>query len=590
LLTSIGRLTDSIEDTVCGRAQRALIERCVPEAAADVRAHVETCAECGFLRGLSRNLTAPTATSNAVGRGALWPFVDVFDRAVETGEILLSRYRLLARVGLGGQGAVYRATDTHTRETVALKLIHCRPGPPETASDEVALAHRIRHTGVCRVYHTERHGDLRWISMEFISGGSLNDIKDTLSPADRRRVFRQVCLAIQAAHQAGVLHLDIKPQNILFRSLEEPIVTDFGLATSTGSRNENVVSTGGTPGYMAPEQLRGGPVDARTDVYALGVLLRELFPRPSWHIGRAIERAVAAEPGHRFPSAAALLSAVELPGRVRSRLRVVSLALVVLPFLALIPAPLPRRAPWSTEFGRDTLPADAWNVAVNDRGAELPSVAASRPPVACARNVRELNDGLAYYSEWNHGYAFAGAVPICVHLWNVPTCGPLREEADLCVMEGSDLRRLGARVRDRGRFASFPPEAFGQVEEAGDCRSDDEVTVTLARPEIVFAARAWYHTGIPTRYRVSVEGDDGEWATVFETNEGRPENRPSVWSFPVTTTFAPVRARRLRLNVRCDLRDPWNPERPGENVWLYELEVFARLSRFEAWRRHLIGK
>src|SRR5262249_23049651 len=156
------------------------------------------------------------------------------------------RYRLEKLVGAGGQGRVFRALDLETDDGVAVKI--GRVGD-EARTLEVGHARRIRHPNVCRVHHAERHRDLRIIVMEFVDGPSL--ARPTLSRRARMRVFRGICAGVATAHAEGVLHLDLKPHNILLRG-GEPVITDFGLSRAQGAMP--VLADGGTPAYMAPEQ------------------------------------------------------------------------------------------------------------------------------------------------------------------------------------------------------------------------------------------------------------------------------------------------------------------------------------------------
>lgn len=581
-------------DPLCLRAQQVLVEAALREAGPEIQAHVDACPECGFLKDLSRELGAPATTTDT---GELSSFIAVLDVAVQAGATALSRYRLLARLGSGGQGVVYQAVDTETKEIVALKLVRCPWDAPDASTAEVALARRVRHAGVCRIYHTERHGGVRLISMEFLGGGDLRRLKHSLSPRQRLAVMRDVCAAVQAAHEAGILHLDLKPQNILFRSPEEPIVTDFGLAASVSDvALGETRARGGTPGYMAPEQRRGEHVDRRTDVYALGMLLRELFPSPPRRVRHVIQRATSEDPRRRYHDVRSLLRALDRPRYLRARLGYVAALLLASPLLALIPPPRGPRAQWYPEFGEDLVPPEAWNVAANSGSAELPSVVTDHDAVGCARNTRELNDGIAHYEQWEHGFAFPGPRPMCVSLDRLGFCGAQREDAPLCVIQPDrGSRELPLTVKERDRAALGPGEVLGQLDRGSDCRSDYGVTITLDRPREVFALRAWYHAMVPTTFRVDVEDDARGWRTVFETTENtraypgryRLPDVPLFLSFPITTELEPASSRRIRLRVRCDPRNPVAPERTGEPVWLYEVEVFARLSRLEAWRRHI---
>jgi hypothetical protein len=594
---------DGALPTLCQEAQRAIVDGVAESMDERLRAHAASCAECQFLGDLSRQLARPTGSlvpAASLASGPLGPFVEACDRSLAEGEPVFSRYRLLERVGAGGQGVVYRAADLEAGEdTVAVKLVHCPPGGHESGSLEVLHARRVRHERICRVYHTERHGGVRLIVMEFIEGPSLAAARGRLSDAERRRVFREIAGAVHAAHGAGILHLDLKPSNVLLRQGRDPVVTDFGLSVSVAAGGTGLAA-GGTRGYMAPEQERAEAVDRRTDVYALGRILAFLFSRPPRALRAVIARATAPGPADRYPDVPALLGALDRPARWRRRSLLLPAA-AVLPLALLLPllqrpAPTGVRAPWRSHlWGPDPLPADAWNVAVSRAGHPLPSVAVDHPPVACARNAAELIDGRVSYQQWEHGYAFHGPGPICVTLERLGYCGTLDPGARLCVTDGIVTRLLDLTVAQRDQVG--PVEArLGQVERAAACDHDDSVVVTFDRPRWVFAARGWFHEGVPVRLGVDVEERSGSgWRNVFETWENHtwtkahlswPEREGVALSVPVTTEFAAALAQRVRYRVRCSDMRPYDRSQQGSPVWLYELELFARVPRWEAWWRH----
>lgn len=299
----------------CGRAQLALIDGRKEDW---VASHVAACSECRFFANLSSQLASTDRVeTNAPLTDLGSAFEALLDQA-SVGRRSLARYRLEGRIGRGGQGVVYRAVDAETGETVALKVVRSRGAGPDSAASEVALAHLVTHPNVCRVHHTERHGHVRLIVMEFVDGQRLDEALPKLSPAQRLKVFRRVCEAVGAAHAAGVLHLDLKPANILVRAGGEPVVTDFGLATRA-SEARGSLHRAGTPGFMAPEQLESGRVDHRTDVYALGVILEGLFPDASGRLKKVIGRATALAPGRRYPDVGGLLYDLDQPARLRRR-------------------------------------------------------------------------------------------------------------------------------------------------------------------------------------------------------------------------------------------------------------------------------
>ena len=201
--------------------------------------------------------------------------------SVETlvGHVLGGRYQVTDLLGAGGMGEVYRARDRELDEWVALKFIRAELASSsqllQRFRQEVRLARRIAHTGVARVYEMHELDGHRFITMEFVQGEPLSTLverESRLSPQLSARIGLEVARALEAAHGAGVIHRDIKPDNLMMREDGYVVVTDFGIATSLETRRETV----GTPAYMAPEQVRGGSAVPASDLYALGVTLFEL--------------------------------------------------------------------------------------------------------------------------------------------------------------------------------------------------------------------------------------------------------------------------------------------------------------------------
>ncbi len=199
------------------------------------------------------------------------------------------RYRIERMVGRGGMGSVYRAFDVLVGDVVALKILD---GTVTLGGDqlewfrrEVRLARRISHPNVARTHDMGEQSGAHYITMEFVEGTTLQDLLRV--GEDRRRQLAQaqaatiavaVAEGLAAAHAAGVVHRDLKPANVLVEREGRVVLTDFGIARALGdeggARTQGVV---GTPLYMAPEQLSGKPVDARADVYALGLMLFEML-------------------------------------------------------------------------------------------------------------------------------------------------------------------------------------------------------------------------------------------------------------------------------------------------------------------------
>ena len=259
------------------------------------------------------------------------------------GTLLGGRYRIVGRVGRGGMGEVFRADDLKLGQAVALKFL-----PPEVDRDparltqlhtEVRMARQVSHPNVCRVYDIDEVEGHTFLSMEYVDGEDLASLLRRIGRFAEDRgleIARQICAGLAAAHERGVMHRDLKPANVMIDGTGRVRITDFGLAGATGE-----TIRAGTPAYMAPEQLAGHEVTARSDIYALGLVLYELFtgrralegmtlaevirrreqgeivPPSGWthvspEVDRAVMRCLAVDPASRPPSALAVAAA--LPG------------------------------------------------------------------------------------------------------------------------------------------------------------------------------------------------------------------------------------------------------------------------------------
>jgi cbb3-type cytochrome oxidase subunit 3/predicted Ser/Thr protein kinase len=197
--------------------------------------------------------------------------------------VLAQRYRIVAVLGKGGMGEVYRADDLTLAQPVALKFL-----PEKTAGDEDALARfrnevrtarRVSHLNVCRVYDVGEVEGLTFLSMEYVDGEDLASLLrriGRLAGDKALEIARQLCAGIAAAHREGVLHRDLKPANVMLDGRGRAVITDFGLA-SLAEQIEGHDVRSGTPAYMAPEQLQGREVTVKSDIYSLGLVLYEMF-------------------------------------------------------------------------------------------------------------------------------------------------------------------------------------------------------------------------------------------------------------------------------------------------------------------------
>jgi serine/threonine-protein kinase len=267
-------------------------------------------------------------------------------QAIRRGTVIGSRYEIRKWLGRGGMGTVYQAYDRVLEEDVAVKVLR-----PEVAASpdltrrfriEIKLARRVRHPNVCAIHEYGEDGDLRYISMELIEGTDLKKIIQKRGRLDRMEAFDvavQMTEGLQAIHAIGVIHRDLKTANIMRDARGLVRLMDFGIAKQLGSEaSASATATGhilGTPEYMSPEQARGDPLDPRSDIYALGIVIFEIFTGdvpfhgdtpvatlfkhlqdpPPLHDGRlpgglarVLERALAKQTGDRHADAGELVA------------------------------------------------------------------------------------------------------------------------------------------------------------------------------------------------------------------------------------------------------------------------------------------
>ena len=216
----------------------------------------------------------PSCGSPVVGDGREGRF--------RAGALFANRFRIVAVLGRGGMGEVYRAHDLELGQPVALKFLTALWGDERARArlrNEVRLARQLAHPNVCRVYDIgEAHGEL-YLSMEFVDGEDLAALLKRIGrlPVDKGiEIARKLCAGLAAAHAKGVLHRDFKPANIMIDGRGEVRIMDFGLAATADQLDASEVRSG-TPAYMAPEQLAGREATPQSDLYALGLVLYELF-------------------------------------------------------------------------------------------------------------------------------------------------------------------------------------------------------------------------------------------------------------------------------------------------------------------------
>src|SRR6266852_4773759 len=214
----------------------------------------------------------PISSSDAIGGGRFTP-----------GQIIAQRYRVVALAGRGGMGEVYRAEDLTLGQVVALKFL------PEALSQdaaalarfhaEVRTARQVSHPNVCRMFDIGEADGTLFLTMEYVDGEDLASVVrriGRITPDKATEIARQICAGLAAAHDRGVIHRDLKPANVMLDGAGKIRITDFGLASVAASIQGADVRAG-TPAYMAPEQLVGREVTAKSDLYSLGLILYEIL-------------------------------------------------------------------------------------------------------------------------------------------------------------------------------------------------------------------------------------------------------------------------------------------------------------------------
>jgi HAMP domain-containing protein len=204
----------------------------------------------------------------------------------QVGQVFAGRYEIQSVLGRGGMGVVYKAHDRDLDDVVAIKTLPSEalsadPTLLERFKQEIRLARRITHPNILRTHDLGETGGLRYLSMEFVKGITLKNLVEAgqiLPTPVALRIAKQICAGLAAAHEVGVIHRDIKPQNILIEPTGGLKIMDFGIARLTQERGMTVTGTVvGTPDYMSPEQARGQKLDFRSDIYSTGVVLFEVF-------------------------------------------------------------------------------------------------------------------------------------------------------------------------------------------------------------------------------------------------------------------------------------------------------------------------
>ena len=218
---------------------------------------------------------------------------------IAPGMSLGGRYEIISELGSGGMGVVYKAHDHELNDLVALKMLKMSAFEGEdeyleAMKSEIRLARKITHPNVLRTYDYGELDGVPYISMEYVRGLTLKYLlsqRGNIPYSAGLRIAKHLAAGLQAAHEQGVLHRDIKPENVILEQNGNAKLMDFGIARQVGGAKENVIL--GTPRYAAPEQLKGGKLDARADIYAAGVLMYQMYTGTFPFVGGGFEKLAA---------------------------------------------------------------------------------------------------------------------------------------------------------------------------------------------------------------------------------------------------------------------------------------------------------
>jgi len=262
--------------------------------------------------------------------------------ALPAGFVLGDRYEILKVVGRGGMGVVYKARDRTLDEVVAIKMLHVDDlVQADILKKETKLARKVTHRNIVRIFDLGELEGIQFLSMEFVQGTTLKRVMRKVSRIPLSiglRVVRSMCQGLAAAHEQGIIHGDIKPENVIINNSGEVKIMDFGVARVAKGEVREEKTVTGTPAYMPPEQFEGEPLTHRADIYSLGVMMYEMFtgklpfvadnvveiykkhklerpmpmhhlnPRVSKELDKVVVTAMSKEPDGRFESTLELLT------------------------------------------------------------------------------------------------------------------------------------------------------------------------------------------------------------------------------------------------------------------------------------------
>lgn len=508
------------------------------------------------------------------------------------GRVLAGRYRIATPIGSGGMGAVYRATDTRLAREVAVKVVAAESLGDQAARErlirEALACAALHHPGIVHVYDVGETDDGgAFLVMELVTGTPLRELvhDDSWTETARLGAVVEAARALAAAHRAGVVHRDVKPDNLMLRDDGRIVLLDFGIAKHAGQPlATNLTGTGvvvGTPAYLSPEQARGRPLDARTDQFSLAVTAYELLTRSipwaatsaiavvaaimndptpplnledavlSRAVGAVLERATAKKPEDRYPDVDAFADAL-------------AMAAGIVPPASVLPPSIPR----ARSSGPEAFAATA--LVESTPNAHTHAVGTTSPPAARARagGRRKLGPIAALAALAVGTAALAG---VWRHLHNpldtahaVVACPMLDGEVDgqpapwlgaaAAYMLADDLAPMLGGFDDHVRY----PAALLQIPGyAADARELDPWKAPGLRQRAIGAAtsagEAWLDG------RIQVRDAQASLDVTLRTASGRVLGTASATGKPLRRLVLEV-ARKLRAAGALGRQHPLEPE------------------------------
>jgi serine/threonine-protein kinase len=458
------------------------------------------------------------------------------------GTVLAERYRVVGLVGRGGMGEVYRADDLKLAQPVALKFLPARlasePVWIERFYAEVRHARQVAHPNVCRVYDIGEIEGRHFLSMEYVDGEDLASLLRRIGrlPGDKAvEIAREIVAGLAAAHDKGVLHRDLKPANVMLDGRGRARITDFGLAAGIADV-EGGVEVSGTPAYMAPEQLAGRGASAQSDLYALGLVLYEIFT------GRkAFDAATLAEWRRKHSEEPPTAPSTVTPGLDPTVERVILRCLEKDPkarprSAAAIAAALPGGDPLAAAIAAGETPSPEMVAAAG--GAE------GMKPAAALACLTAILAGMALAAYFSPRAQLHGAVP-------------LEKPPDALVEKSREIiRGLGYTDKPLGNAGGFSRNAdyLNWVEEH-DRSKDRWRDLARGRPAGIYF---WYRQSPDRLVPETFSGNDNGEIAVSETDP------PPAMSGMVRVRLDPL-GRLTRFEA---VPSPGMPEGPATPNWL----------------------